>query len=299
MSTTTLIAYAAGTMEMLDVCLSALERHKSGVDNRIRIVTNAIGYAEALSVTSEHNAEVVAYEIGMTPNGSIMHGMLLDAALNDVETEYFLTLDSDCFPVADDWLLDLLRMMDDGAILAGILWPWIPPPNDIDEMTMEYRIRINHCWNNTHVACQLARKAFIVSNALRFVDGDDTGFEITERARTLGMKIDGWKPSRCALPVGEFDPEMNRHVCLIFGDKMYHQGGSTRKLQGAKIDPLGIYDAARERVFAEKGAEWILQDANSHKYLFDREEEVAQFKMRTMFDEMRRYLERNDRLFNP
>ena len=138
MSTTTLIAYAAGTMEMLDVCLSALERHKSGVDNRIRIVTNAIGYAEALSVTSEHNAEVVAYEIGMTPNGSIMHGMLLDAALNDVETEYFLTLDSDCFPVTDGWL-DVMFKLD--ADISGILWPWVPPPDSVGRSTIEWRLR--------------------------------------------------------------------------------------------------------------------------------------------------------------
>lgn len=296
---TTLIAYAAGTQEMLDVCLASLARHNSGAENKLVVITDGIGHFEACDVIRPYNAEVFAYDIGKMTNGSAMHGMLLDMAVKDVTSEYILSLDSDCFPVAENWLSDLLGFMDNGATLAGILWPWTPPPADLDSVTIEYRIRQNHCWNNTQVVCQLVRKSFLVANNLKYVDGDDTGFAITERARKLGMKIKGWKPTRCAKPsTYDFDPELNRHVCMIFGDKIYHQGGSTRKNQGANIDPQGLFDKARERVFAEKGAEWIFQDDNNHEYEYDREEAVAQFKMQCMFDDMRRYLQTHDSLFN-
>lgn len=296
---TTLIAYAAGTQEILDVCLSAIERHEAGADSEIRVITNKKGYLEALDVVAEHDAQVYAYDIGDMRSGSAMHGMMLDMAVKEVVSEYVLTLDSDCFPVADGWLSELLGMIDNGAVLSGILWPWVPPPDSVDEMTIEYRIRQSHCWANTQVACQLVRKSFLVANNLKYVDGDDTGLGITERARKLGMLIDGWRPTRCPLTtVTDFDPEMNRHVCVVFGDRMYHQGGSTRKLQGANVDPMGMYDYARERVFEEKGAEWILDDALSYKYKYNREEEVAQFKMEIMFSEMRKYLEKNERLFS-
>jgi len=182
--------------------------------------------------------------------------------------------------------------------IAGILWPWAPPPEALDKKTIEYRVRMNHCWNNTQVACQLLRKDFIAQNGLSFVEGDDTGFAICNAARAKGLRVGGLMPSRCAVPKGDLNPEFNRHVCVVYGDMVYHQGGSTRKAQGASIDPFGFYEWAREKVFAEKGAEWILTEGNGYKYRLDREEEVAQFKMDAMFREMQRYLETHDRLFD-
>ena len=68
--------------------------------------------------------------------------------------KWLLTLDSDCFPVADGWLTDLLAMK---ASVAGILHPWQPPSDELDPTTIEWRIRSEWNWNNTHVACQLTR----------------------------------------------------------------------------------------------------------------------------------------------
>jgi len=299
MAITALIAYAVGTEEMLDVCLSAIERHVSGEELVVRVITDKWGYGGALDATAAHNASVLVYEIGFASNGSEMHGKLLDSAIREVDTEYVLTLDSDCFPIADNWLGHLMGLHRKGMEVAGILWPWIPPSEALNKVTIEHRVRRNHCWNNTQVACQLFKKDFVIQNNLSFIEGDDTGFSIYEMARDKGLLVGGLMPTRCALPKGELDPEFNRHACVVYGDMVYHQGGSTRKAQGASIDPFGFYDEARERVFREKGAEWILGDGNSYSYKLDREEEVAQFKMDAMFKEMRKYLETHDRLFNP
>ena len=296
---TILVAYAAGTSEMLDVCLSALDRHSAGVECNVLVVTDGFGWGEAIEVASNHKEGIpIAYDIGPTANGSEMHGKLLDRAIKNVESEYILTLDSDCFPIADGWLGDLLGMIQGNIVLSGILWPWVPAPKSLNEATLEARIRKNHCWNNTQTACQLMKRAFIVDNGLSFTGGDDTGFEICKKVHQLGYGLTGLMPSCCALPEGNLDAEMNRHACVVYGDKIYHQGGSTRRLQGAVIDPLGFYDKAREKVFKEKGAEWIMVSGNHHRYKLDREEEVAQFKMALMFDEMKKYLTQRDRLFD-
>jgi len=298
MATTALIAYAVGTEQMLDTCLSAIERHIPGEELIVRVITDQWGYGGALDAIASHNANVLVYDIGFVDNGSEMHGKLLNSAIKEVDTEYVLTLDSDCFPISDNWLGHLVGLHKQGSEIAGILWPWIPPPEDLNKAEIEYRIRRNHCWNNTQVVCQLVRKDFVVQNGLSFVEGDDTGFSICDAARSRNLLIGGLMPTRCALPRGDLDPEFNRHVCVIYGDMIYHQGGSSRKAQGASIDPLGLYDEARERVFQEKGAEWIMADGNSHRYRLDREEEVAQFKMNVMFREMLKYLETHDRLFD-
>lgn len=296
---TILIAYAKGTSDILDVCLSALNRHDAGAENDIMVITDSLGWSEALEVSSKHsNITVSAYDIGKTANGSEMHGKLLDKAIRELDSEYVLTLDSDCFPVADKWLSDLLAMQQGNTVLSGILWPWVPAPKSVSEITLEYRIRRSHCWSNTQTACQLVKRSFIVDNELSFTGDDDTGFTICKKAHQLGFTIKGFMPTCCALPVGDLDPEMNRHACVIYGDKVYHQGGSTRRLQGASVDPLGFYEMARGRVFDEKGAEWILKAENHHRYVLDREEDVAQFKMKLMFEEMTRYLAVNDRLFD-
>ena len=223
-----------------------------------------------------------------------MHGRLLDLAMADVTTERVLTLDSDCFPVANGWLKVLVDMADGGV--SGILWPWVPPPPDLDPKNIESRVRTYHCWNNTQVACQLVRADFVRDNRLMFIRGEDTGFEILDKAHEMGLPVRGLMPTRCALPDGGFDAELNRHVCVVYGDCIYHHGGATREKDGAVLVRGPIYDGAREKVLRE-GAEWVLDDALSHRYVFDREEEVAQHKMEAMYEDMVRYLGTNDRLF--
>ena len=42
----------------------------------------------------------------------------------------------------------------------------------------------------------------------------------------------------------------------------------------------------------------LLEDAQSHRYSLDREDEASEVKMKAMYREMQRYLVSNDRLFD-
>jgi hypothetical protein len=293
---TILIAYYPGTKEILDTCLSSLFRHDAGADFKVKVI-GINGMIDCQDVLGRFDVELVTHNEDPRAIGSRVHGRLLDLTVPDVDTSYFLTLDSDCFPVADGWLALLLAEYDFGANLPGIVWPWIPSPPDIKPGEIEYRIRKYHCWHNTQVACQLVRTGFVRDLGLKYELGDDTGFMLLDKAHQLGTTMKGLMPTKCPLPEGDLDPEMNRHCCVVFGDKICHQGGATRSGQGASVDPSGYYDKARQRIIDEKGAEWILEDGNHHAYQFSNEEEVAQFKMRAMFREMTNFLQGSSSLF--
>jgi hypothetical protein len=299
------ICYAPGTAEILDVCFAALSRHDSGAPvDRIVVATDPCGVEEASMVMESYksslNFSMMVRDVSMCRTGSQIHGKLLDYALEECDSEYFMTLDSDCFPVAPGWLKTLLDPLINnvGHVLYGILWPWKPAPCGLDEKTMEYKVRKYHCWNSTQVACQICKTSFLSDNNLSFLGLADTGFSIVQEAWKTSGGVGGIMPSRGPLCDG-MDPELNRMCSVVYGDLMYHHGGASRVLtDDIGVDGSGLSEA-RERVIAEKGAEWMLEDGNSHKYAFDREEEVAQFKMDGMYNAMRRYLLTHDRLFQP
>jgi hypothetical protein len=218
-----------------------------------------------------------------------IHGEMLDAVIpSRVYGDYVLTLDSDCFPVADGWLGDLVAMLEGGAAISGILHPWAPPPADMPHKKVEWRVRSQHCWENTHVACQLMRRETLVElwNAgCRYAKGDDTGLMFTRMARDKGWLIDGFKPTRC--PViweGDLDPEFNRYSCIVYGDKMYHHGGFSRgRVLGDQTVFGKSFGWCEELVLWGRGAEFLLSDRFSYKFKFDREEDIAKEKMQRLF----------------
>ena len=215
-----------------------------------------------------------------------IHGTMLDNFLanNSVGTEFFLTMDSDCFPVADGWLEDMEGMLDKGAKVAGILHPWTPPPENMDHFRIEWRVRSQHCWNNTHVACQMIRYADLKELGVKYAGGDDTGLLVPLMAGKRGWKIDGFKVSRCANPRDTSDPEFNRYVCLVFGDKIYHHGGFTRvATMGDKPMLAEAYGWVQKSILEHRGAEFMLSDEHSYKFKMDREEEVSKDKMDRLF----------------
>ena len=298
---TTIVAYAHGVSDILETCLASLERHPAGVPNKVQIVTDIHGYCEAMEEATKYpllSPEVVAYEIGMYATGSEMHGKLLDMAVKEADTEFILSLDSDCFPVADNWLKHLVDLHNQGTFVVGILWPWVQPPVDLDEATIEYKVRKNHCYDCTQVACQLVRRDFLLENNLSYHGAYDTGFSILNKVREKGLTIGGLMPTRCPIPKGDIDPEMNRMCGVVYGDMIYHHGAATRSVTVGNIDPVGFFEDARKRVIQEKGAEWLLRPENSYAYKFDNEEAVAQFKMEAMYAAMRTYLLTHDTLFD-
>lgn len=289
-----LIAYVAGTSRMMGACLDSIKRHDAGHNYSITVVTDEESGSEAKELFSHRVDSVVSYSVDMKAIGSQRHASLLDSHMATADG-LILTMDSDCMPIADGWLRELYGMLGPDSVLSGIKWPWEPPEDDVEGF--ERRIRDNQNWNNTWVACQLVDSVWVRENGLKYGTGDDTGFELAAAARTLGLEMKGWMPTRCALPSGWFDPELNRMMCVVYGDKMVHIGGGSGKAVGRVVDIDGMYDEAIARVLRDKGAEWMLDPVYSHEYTFKREGRVVEYKMKMMYNEMSRYLETHDSVF--
>lgn len=284
------ICYRQGTSEMLGVCLESIQRHTKAQAKVLIVHHDAQSFDANAEVESLKTMSVEVQSVALDalpPSGSGVHGRLLDAVTPTIEVPYTLTLDSDCFPVADGWLIALLDMMSEDVGCCGVLHPWAPPPDDLPECKIEYRVRSQHCWNLTHVACQLVRTDLLASLRnvnIDFSSGDDTGLLIPQWMSRLDMKVYGFRPTRCPKPQGSHDPEFNRYVCLVYGDMVCHAGGFTRQtvLQDKPVLEQH-YGWATQKILQEKGAEFLLDDECSYRFQFDREEEVAQEKMDRLF----------------
>jgi len=284
---TVIICHQAGTAPMTEVCLEALARHTNDYQPIVLMRAGTIDI-EAVSVVEGNGALLVEVDVDIpTEVSSRIHGALLDAYIpSNINTEMVMTLDSDCFPVADGWMDDLLGMLDSGARVAGILHPWEPPPESMDHHKLEWRVRSQHCWETTHVACQMLRTDDLRELGVKYNVGDDTGLLIPLEAKKRGWRVDGFRVTRCPMPAkgAVEDPEFNRYVCLVFGDKMYHHGGYSRTTTlGDNPVMAGSFGQVAEKVIFERGAEWLLNDAESYKFKFDREQQVADEKMSRLF----------------
>jgi len=295
MKKVTVVVSAGGASErMLRACLCSLERHRGKTEFDVLVVCPAHQSSVTSLVTSQMGIKGWAVVID-TPDhlsGSRMHAMVLDAALRTVKTPYMLTLDADCFPVTDDWLDVLMEEIDDGAAVTGILHPYGPPPEDLGKETLEFRIRSQLCWNNTHVACQLISMNVLKKLGVTFSHGDDTGLAIPKAAREAGLKVTGLKVTGCARPTEDVDLEYNREHCLIFGDRIYHHGGGAREEQD-RGSPSDVWRLVRKQVLDEGGAEFVLKDM--YRFKFDHEETIASQMANRIMRGMRIYLETHDR----
>ena len=281
------VCFKAGTKDILKIFLSSIFLYTRKHFKIVVITADDQSTREAMEAISPSiYVECVEVKIGDVQKARI-HGAMLDSYLasNQVTTEYLLTMDSDCFPVADGWLEGLLKMMDDGARVSGILHPLAPPPTDMDHCKIEWRVRSQHCWDGTHVACQMIRVVDLKELGVTYAGGDDTGLLIQLEAKKRGWKVDGYKVTRCAKPRDKSAPEFNRYVCLIFGDKVYHHGGFTRiATMGDKPVMEAAYEWVLQSLMLWGDAGFLLNENNSYKFKFDREEEVAQEKMSRLFN---------------
>jgi len=288
---TIVTCYKAGTANILSTWCASILRHTKSEANLKTVVLVKQGDIDA--GLCETNSKylglincVVEVPIGDdSVSTSRVHGLMLDSFIpRRVDTEYVITMDSDCFPVADGWLSGMIDLIGKGYRVAGILHPWAPPPADMKHSKIEWRVRSQHCWENTHVACQLIKTADLVELNAKFAEGDDTGLLIPLKAKTRQWGIAGYKVTRCPKPAkGKIDPEFNRYVGLVYGDKVFHLGGFTRIMLGDEQMFGNEFGWVTERVLKEQGAEFLLDDACSYKFKFDKEEAVAAEKMQRLF----------------
>jgi hypothetical protein len=286
--TTILVCYKAGTQEMFKIWFNALNRHtKEPICVIASVVSDEgdVAYREACEVFGDNESTMVVQLPKEEINKYRIHGNMIDGVLKRgyIESEFLLTMDSDCFPVADGWLDDFYKMMDNGAKVVGILQPFAPPVG-LDEKKLAWRVLSQGCWSSTHVACQMIRMSDLKELDVLFSVGDDTGLLINFEAKKRNWKFDGFKITRCAKPVTADDPEFNRYVSIIFGDKIYHHGGFTRtSVCGDKPFMSDAYGWVKDRIMKENGAEFLLDDCNSYTYKFDREEEVSNDRIDRLF----------------
>lgn len=285
--------FEEGTQDILRTWLSAVSRHTHMPVN-VFVVK-----ASAFHANTERNLKPlcggnITLNIINVPSSMIKtereHGSMLDVAVSRiVSSDYIVTMDSDCFPVQDGWLDKMLNDLesDNSVATSGILYPWQPPSQDMNRKKIEYRARSQYCWNMTHVACEAVRfdemmKA--VNSGYGYASGDDTGLAVKNFILKDGRYCTGYMPTRCPIPLVDFDAEYNRYSCVVYGDTIIHIGGATRQtVQGHENEFERAFGWAEEKILEEKGAEFLLDDELSYRFQFDREENVAAEKMQRLF----------------
>jgi len=295
MSTTTIVTcYVRGTHEMMSACLSSIKRHTKHPANVIVAAQEGHldqGLFEAVDCFRGSTLPIEVVEVpSRYINEGHEHGCILDRVIEtEVSTPFVLTLDSDSLPMRDDWLNNLYCMIEpfDGICTVGILHPWLPPPSNMNKTLLEWRVRSQHCWETTHVACQLIRLSDVEDlrhRGIGYASGDDTGLAIVQALKDEGRRCEGWKPSRCPRPEVDFDAEFNRYSCVVYGDSVIHVGGFTRvTVDGDDAVFHKAFGWAADRILEDGGAEFLLEDMNSYLYQFDREKEVSDEKIQRLF----------------
>jgi hypothetical protein len=286
---TIVICYVRGTHEMMRACISSIEKHTKA---RVNVVIASQEGNLDEGLFSVIDSSKLSTEVVEIPNRFISegreHGCILDKVMESITTEYVLTLDSDAIPLKDGWLSHLIEIMKDEDICtAGILHPWSPPPSDMKKDKIEWRVRSQHCYETTHVACQLIRLKDVKklkSSGIGYSSGDDTGLGMVKSLKEDGGKCDGYKPTRCPKPAVDFDAEFNRYECVVFGDAVIHVGGHTRTtVDGDDAVFNKAFGWASDKILEDGTAEFLLDDNNAYLYKFDKEDEVSQEKMQRLF----------------
>lgn len=187
----------------IQLCLSQIERYSRLADPEVLVFDNANWPDQQTRIRSYARVRLFPAERELT------HPEALDFLVGKTgpETEYIITLDSDCFPIRDGWIEQLTAKLDSGYALAGI-WR--------DEM-------LPYAPAFIHPSCMAIRREDLlglgdVSFARRA--NVDLGFNITQWFTERGREF-------CKLRRSN---RTNLHFLLggIYGDLLYHQGAGSR-----------------------------------------------------------------------
>jgi hypothetical protein len=186
----------------ISLCLQQIERHADAGDYRV-LVYDQSKLPEHRQILREHDVEVFS-----DPDGRHMpHAAALDLLVDQATgAEFIVTLDTDAFPVSDEWLEQLTGSLRAGAGLAGIYR---------DEMMPDIRPFI-------HVAGLCIRRETLLGLDVSFARdmGQDTGQNITDALTGMGKELNRLLRSN----------RRNFHFLIggVYGDLLYHHGAGSR-----------------------------------------------------------------------
>jgi hypothetical protein len=164
----------------------------------------------------------------------LTHPRALDYLAGKVSADfdYIITLDTDSFPVRDDWLDVLIGACEEGATLAGVYR---------NEMASTI-----HPFIHVSGLCIRPRDFRALDASFARKMSQDVGQNITEELRRLGRRIAPLERSN----------DVNFHFLVggIYGDVIYHHGAGSRKaefwtstdLDADELVSVALRDAAFE-----------------------------------------------------
>lgn len=207
----------------IDLCLRQIERHSKRWDYEVLVFDNTHLKRHKDLMRQYERVRILPGEwfsrLGRIANRlpvlhfgrftELAHPRALDYLVSKVSSnfDYIVTLDTDSFPVRDDWLDILVGACEDGAALTGVYR---------DEMAPTIRPFI-------HVSGLCVRRHDLRALSVSFARkrSQDIGQNITEEFRRLGRKI---------VPL-ERSNQVDCHFLIggIYGDVVYHHGAGSRK----------------------------------------------------------------------
>ena len=221
------------TPELIRVCLDQLEKHATPDLREVMVVDNGSGDGVVRSLSHPlARPHVLRRNYG--------HGWALDWAARRVRTRYLVTLDSDAWPVSDDWLPALLGALEGGAAAAGITYfrDYLRPAclaietRTVRRYGLSFLRREPPSWQHEELGTRYW----------------DVGEAVTMELRRRGLRLHG-------IPA-DGDPEGERDVAVgrTYGGIVYHLWAATR-VQNATEQP--VFRGVPRELVEDEMRRWI------------------------------------------
>lgn len=121
----TVIAVAFRSLDYLRTFLDALELRWDHRISEVIVVDNASRDGSRRVLEGAPLVRSIFLPV------NIFHGPALDLATHFVQTEYFVTLDIDAFPISDEWLDVALEPLTRGFTVSGARYPLLVSQGDL------------------------------------------------------------------------------------------------------------------------------------------------------------------------
>jgi glycosyltransferase involved in cell wall biosynthesis len=209
--TYSIVMVVHGACEMVKISTLRTLRHSAGSDARLAIVDNGSDAATAhwLSLLAARgDIDLIRSE------KNIGHGPAIELARKRIRSPFLVTLDSDAFPLADDWLLRLRARLQDPVKVVGV----------------------PHHRGYVHPSCLMIERATLDEMGLTFLNEKrrPSRFDVAERisheVKQHGYAIAGLQRTDVQRRASVSEPVF---LGSTYEDIVYHQWYTTRSVRAA------------------------------------------------------------------